>query len=261
MHSVADGQVIIITGVSQGIGLQVATTLINDGHILALIDKKPIKDPVLLSHLRSSPRRVKKWQIDVTNKKDINEAVKEIVSLWGRVDAIINIAGEKLYTAYENILPNQFDKVIKSNLNGPFYLCNQVIPIMKQQEYGKIINMASRSGMEFYAEGTAYCTSKAGLIAFSQSLAEAMRGTGITVNVLCPATVATVELRKAEPEADFRKMTQVDEIVNVIRVLLRYKNRRTGMIFPFYNLRSFLKAILKTCVQFIKWIPQIKIKI
>jgi len=261
MYSILDGQVIIITGASQGIGLQVATTLINDGHILALFDKKPIVDPVLLSYLRSNPSRVKEWQIDVTNKKDINEAVEEVVSLWGRVDAIINIAGEKLYAAHENILPEQFDKVIKTNLYGPFYLCNQVIPIMKQQGYGKIINMASRSGMEFYAKGTAYCTSKAGLIAFSQSLAEALLETGIKVNVLCPSAVATPELRQEEPEADFRRMTEVDEIVEVIRVLLRLENHKTGTIFPFYNLRSYVKAMLKTCVRFIKWIPQIKTKI
>lgn len=261
MHSILDGHVIIITGTSQGIGLQVALSLIDDGYTLALFDKKPIKDPVLKSKLRSNPRRIREWCIDVTDRNAIDKAVEEIISRWGRIDALINIAGAKLYTAYENILPEQFDSVIKTNINGPYYLCYAVIPIMKRQGSGKIINMASRSGMEFYAEGIAYCASKAGLIGFSQSLAKALRGSGIAVNVLCPSAVATHEFMQEEPELDFARMTKVYEIVDTIRVLLGLKNQRTGMIFPFYNLRSYVKTILKTCIQFIKWIPQIKIRI
>lgn len=261
MDSTSEGKVIVITGTSRGIGLQVALALNNDGHTLALFDKKPIKDPVLKSQLRSNPGRIREWCIDVTDRNAIEDAVKEIISRWGRIDALINIAGEKLYTAYENILPEQFDSVIKTNINGPYYMCYAVIPIMKQQKYGKIINMASRSGMKFYAEGTAYCASKAGLIGFSQALAKALHGSGIAVNVLCPSAVATPELMQEEPEADFARMTKIHEIVDTIRVLLCLKNQRTGMIFPFYNLRSYVKGIIRTCVQFIKWIPQIKIGI
>lgn len=256
-----DEQVIIITGMSRGLGLQTATALINDGYKLALFNRTPVSDPILLSHLHSNPERVREWRVDVTDQRAVAEAVAEVMAEWGRVDALINNAGAKLYTAFENISPEEFDQVIKTNINGPYYLCREVIPIMKQQGYGKIINMASRSGMEFYARGTAYCASKAGLIGFSQSLAEELRGTGITVNVLCPSAVATDEYRQEQPRADLHRMTQVEEISDVIRSLLCCENRHTGMIWPFYDVRSFLKALLKTGIQFIRWIPQLRIRV
>jgi NAD(P)-dependent dehydrogenase (short-subunit alcohol dehydrogenase family) len=251
-------QVLIITGTSQGIGLGVACQLIEDGYNIALFDIAPVRDRQIAEYVRSRPYQVACWQVDVGNREDVVKAVAGVIDRWGRIDGLINIAGAKLYRSYEEITPEEFENVIRTNLNGPYYLCHEVIPHMKRQKYGKIINMSSRSGMEFYAKGTAYCASKAGLIGFSQSLACALRNTEITVNVLCPSGVATSKLSEEQPDVEVRKLLSTGEIVKVIRVILRPQNTITGMVWPFYSLKAMIKAILTHGVQFARWIPQIR---
>ena len=253
--------VVLLTGASRGIGRQIAHTLIRRGYVVAMMSRTAATDPVLREAIDIQGPAVAEWQADVGDYQSVRGVVREVLARWGRIDALINNAGQKLFDEFLQIAPAQFEQVVRTNLLGPVYLCNEVVPVMLRQRYGRIINISSRAGLEFYALGTAYCASKAGLIGFSQSLADALRGTDVTVNVLCPPTVLTPEYLEQVPGLDTRRLVKVEQITRVVLDLLQPDCHMTGRIFPFYSPRSFLRGILLDVGKYLQWLPQLRYRV
>jgi NAD(P)-dependent dehydrogenase (short-subunit alcohol dehydrogenase family) len=251
-------RVVILTGADGAVGRQIARALLSDGYRLALANYGLITDTELRACLDNQPDRAQAWQVDLAEETEMRWFVDEVVRHWGRVDALINMAGLKLFLPFEEMSTDTFRRVNAVNLTAPEVLCSLVVPLMRAQRSGRIINMSSRAGLEFYGSGTVYCASKAGLVGFSQALADALCGTGITVNVLCPPTIDTEEFRQEQPHADFRRLAKLEHITATIRELLRPEDKTTGAIFPYYTLRSYVKATYSALAQHLRWLTGLR---
>lgn len=136
-------------------------------------------------------RRVIGIAADVTNAAQVEAAVKQVVESFGRIDILLNNAGVNVRGPVDGYDEANWDLVQSTNLKAPFLCTRAVAPYMKQQRYGRVINVASMLGQVGLAERAAYCSSKGGLIQFTKVLALEWAPYGITVNALCPGPFAT----------------------------------------------------------------------
>lgn len=226
-----------------------------------MLSRTATTDLALREAIAHRDTKAAEWQADVGDYASVCAVVREVLDRWGRIDALINNAGQKVFDDFLQISPGQFEQVIQTNLLGPVYLCREVLPAMLEQGYGRIISISSRAGLEFYSQVTAYGASKAGLLGFSQSLADGVRGSGVTVNILCPPTVLTPEYLAQRPDLNARRLVKVEQIIRVVLDLLHPNCRVTGRIFAFYSPRSFVKGMLQDVRKYVQWFPQLRYRI
>jgi 3-oxoacyl-[acyl-carrier protein] reductase len=249
-------RVMVVTGSSYGIGRELVCAMVRKPYRLGMLSRTPTQDSAIRRFLHDTPDRLMECRCDVSNPMSIKGAVETIMSRWGRIDGLVNNAGYKLFATLREMTTTDFQRAIATNLCGPFYLCKEIVPIMLRQGFGRIVNMSSRAGLEFYSTGSAYCASKAGLIAFSRSLADELEGSGITVNVLCPSTVLTEEYRKENRQADNKRLIRVEKIVRIVLRLLEAECHETGRVFPLYSGRALMRSVVLDFVKYAGWFAQ-----
>ena len=146
---------------------------------------------------------------DVANQTDCERAAQTALGRWGRIDVLVQAAGIVGATnvTTDKVDPANFDLVMRINVRGIFLMCRAVLPAMRRQKYGRIVNVASISGKEGNAGMLAYSTSKAAVIGLTKVIGkEFADGSGITCNCLAPAVVRT-EMVAAMPAAQVKYMT------------------------------------------------------
>jgi NAD(P)-dependent dehydrogenase (short-subunit alcohol dehydrogenase family) len=182
----------IITGAGGGLGTTFAKKLAEEGAkiILTDVNKELLKQPE--TELTEMGFQPESYVMDVTNKEQIQEVFKQVFEKYGEINILINNAGGSLYTPREldKIQENDWDKVLDVNLKGTFLCCQDVVPYMAKNNYGRIINVSSIGGRTAsLVTGVAYAAAKGGVIAFSRRLAKEVGKDGITVNTIAPGTV------------------------------------------------------------------------
>jgi len=130
-------------------------------------------------------------KIDVTNETEINSAIREVKDKFGRIDILINNAGIALQGDLDKIDVASIDKVLDINLRGQIMCAKAVLPQMKEQKYGKIVNVASVAGLIGFAGSSIYCATKGGIIAFTRALALEVAKDKINVNAIAPGLIDT----------------------------------------------------------------------
>ncbi|MBN9265939.1 MAG: SDR family oxidoreductase [Hyphomicrobium sp.] len=191
------GRIAVVTGGAQGIGRAIAERFIASGAKLAIWDMdKPLADKTAAALGQAS----KAYSVDVTNPESIEAAVKATLTDFQRIDILVNNAGIAGGNAPTWELPiADWQRVIRINLDGPFYCCRAVVPTMIAQKYGRIVNIASIAGKEGNPNAVHYSASKAGVIGLTKSLAKELAQYDISVNAITPAAAKT---------AIFDQMTQ-----------------------------------------------------
>jgi NAD(P)-dependent dehydrogenase (short-subunit alcohol dehydrogenase family) len=189
----------LVSGANRGIGLEVVRQLAMLGHTAILGSRDPDKGREAAARLSSSSQingQVVPLQLDVTDQRSIEEAVAEIVRRFWRIDMLINNAAIN-YDTWQHGITADIDGSVRetfdTNLFGAWRLARAVIPIMRKQKFGRIVNVTSESGsLSSMGGGTpGYSTSKAALNALTRILAAEVRTHGILVNAVCPGWVAT----------------------------------------------------------------------
>lgn len=185
----------IVTGAAQGIGFATAQNLSAAGVNLYLVDYNSEALDAAARDISETGVKVIHQSADVTNKTDIEAFVQAAMKAFGRIDALANIAGgagpRNLYQIDE-FGDDDWDQVITLNLRSTFLACRAVIPIMREQKYGRIVNMSSsvargRTGPVGTAGGRlAYAAAKAGILGLTSQLAKDVGQFGITVNAVMP---------------------------------------------------------------------------
>jgi 2-dehydro-3-deoxy-L-rhamnonate dehydrogenase (NAD+) len=190
-------RIAVVTGGAQGIGRAITERFIASGARVAIWDlDKGLADKTV----KELGQATKAYAVDVTSPDSIDAAVKATLGDFERIDILVNNAGIAGGNAPTWELPvADWQRVLKINLDGPFYCCRAVVPTMIAQKYGRIVNIASIAGKEGNPNAAHYSASKAGVIALTKSLAKELAQYDISINAITPAAAKT---------AIFDQMTQ-----------------------------------------------------
>lgn len=202
-------KVAYITGGSQGIGLGVAKSLLDQGLKVAISGRSNKKLDEAVQSLGGSSDRLMTIQSDVRNLQDEQNAVRDILGKWGQLDIVIANAGIGHYGSIEDLTVDQWNQTIDTNLTGVFHTVKAALdPVLASQGY--IITIASLAGTNFFANGTAYNASKFGLVGFTQALMLDVRQQGVKVSTIMPGSVATHFNGNIPDDADAWKIQPED---------------------------------------------------
>lgn len=193
------GRAAIVTGSGRGIGRATARALANYGARVMVCDINDEWGMEVVKEIRENGVIAEYCHCDVADTLQVKEMVKVTVEAFGTVDILVNNAGiGSVSLPFEEITDEQWEQMIKVDLTAPFYVCREVIPYMKEQKHGKIINISSGSGIIGCEFCSHYASAKAGLIGFTQSIAKELAMDRINVNVIAVPTTQTPMLKETE---------------------------------------------------------------
>jgi NAD(P)-dependent dehydrogenase (short-subunit alcohol dehydrogenase family) len=217
-------QVAIITGGASGIGLSIAQRLSELGVKLALFDLQNIK-----TNFQSSTIF---YKTDITNEEEVIENINKVKADFGRIDILINCAGITGITNTKSHLTDteNIKKVFEINFMGSYFTSKHVLPFMLEENYGRILHIASIAGKEGNAGMLAYSASKAAVIGMAKSQGKEYAETGITINALAPAVIQTAMV-DAMPAEQVKYMTD------------KIPMKRTGTLVEVANLATFIVSL------------------
>ena len=185
-------QVALITGGGNVIGRSVAHRMAAGGIAVIVADYDHGAAENVSGEIKEAGGKAEALAIDVTVAREIKAVVTDVSKRYGRIDVLANIAGGSFYTnRIENFTWAEWKEVVDVNLKGTFLMCREVAPIMQKQKSGRIINTASNYGITGSALRTPYAASKAGIIAFTKTLALELAPDGILVNTVAPGPTDT----------------------------------------------------------------------
>jgi NAD(P)-dependent dehydrogenase (short-subunit alcohol dehydrogenase family) len=188
------GRVVVITGAGQGIGREYAKQFAAAGAVAIIAELNEVKARAVEQEIIAAGGMAMAVKTDVADVASVKQLVDTVVDAYGRVDVLVNNAG--IFTSlkmkpFEEIPLDEWDQVIRTNITGCFLTARAVLPSMKQQSWGRIINITSGSvplGVKNYLH---YVTSKAALIGMTNSMARELGAHGITVNAVQPGGTFT----------------------------------------------------------------------
>ncbi len=199
------GQTAIITGAASGIGIAIAKRLSSEGVKLALLDLNIEKLREIISLF---PAGTMIYELDITDEVRVKDTIDKVSLHFGSVDILVNsagITGQTNIKSHETLTPD-LRKVFDVNYFGSYYTSKYVLPYMLEQNYGRVLHIASIAGKEGNAGMIAYSSSKAAVIAMTKVQGKEYAETGITVNALAPAVIRT-PLVEAMPDEQVEYMT------------------------------------------------------
>jgi meso-butanediol dehydrogenase / (S,S)-butanediol dehydrogenase / diacetyl reductase len=185
------GKVALVTGAGRGIGKGIAMALAKEGVDISAADIIVNNAEDVAEEVKGLGRRSMAAKVDVTKWEEVKGWVDDSFEKLGRIDIMVNNAGVICISPVETLEEKDFDWVMDVNVKGTFLGCKAVIPYMKKQGGGKIINVASIAGKEGFATLAHYTASKFAVVGFTNALAKELAGDNINVNAICPGIVRT----------------------------------------------------------------------
>lgn len=190
-----EDKVVLITGSAQGIGYKMGELFAENGAKIVLSDINEQGVQEAARKLAEKGHDVLGIKADVTNEEDVKQLALETVNHFGRIDVLINNAGTQFISPIEDFPTDKFEQLIHLMLIAPFVTTKHVFPIMKEQKFGRILNMSSVNGLIGFSGKSAYNSAKHGIIGLTRVAALEGAEHGITVNAICPGYVDTSLVR------------------------------------------------------------------
>lgn len=184
------GKVAIVTGASSGLGADAAKAYAEYGADVALIARRKDRIESLAAEIQATGRKALAVQCDVTDEKNVEKAISEIVDYFGKIDILLNNAGIAIRGSVDQLTSEDWDKGMDVNVKGIFLVSKYVVPHMRKQKYGKIVNIASVNAIIADKGALArhvYNTSKAAVRGLTMGMAATYMEENITVNSIGPA--------------------------------------------------------------------------
>ncbi|MEZ0305277.1 MAG: SDR family NAD(P)-dependent oxidoreductase [Hyphomicrobiaceae bacterium] len=228
------GKVALITAAASGIGRATANIIGSEGGRIAAVDTDRARLDQTVAEIEAAGGEAHAYNVDALDERRADSTVTDAAKRFGRIDILVNAVGGSTIIANpaattDTLTLAEWQSLIHFNLTGTFLFTHAVIPVMKQQRSGKIVNLASIAGRgKSSASSSAYATAKGGIIALTTKLANELGPYGINVNAIAPATTLTERIRprweQRPPEArqadidrtPLRRMGEAVDQANVI---------------------------------------------
>jgi NAD(P)-dependent dehydrogenase (short-subunit alcohol dehydrogenase family) len=184
--------VAIITGGGRGIGKGIALKFAEEGCSTVIADVLVTEGKQTAGEISAKGRAAIFLQCDVSNSRQVQDMVEQVIGKFGKVDILVNNAGiGPLPRSIMDVSEEDWDRVLDINLKGVFLCCKAVVPHMKKKRYGKIINISSMGAIAPPAPDIHYTSAKAGILGFTRDLALELAPFGICVNAILPGAILT----------------------------------------------------------------------
>ena len=197
------GRVAVVTGASGGIGKGIAQGFIKAGAKVVLGDMKKEDGEKTVQEFLALGGTACFVETDVSNEQSAENLIQTAICTYGRLDIVVNAAGVSNRNSgnpFTNFKDEDFDRCYNVNLKGMFHVCKAVYPHFKEQNYGRIINVASSVWDSTNPINVPYVASKAGAVSLTRNLAKELGPFGVTVNAICPGYVLTPMYQNSAPK-------------------------------------------------------------
>lgn len=239
---ILEGKNALVTGGSQGIGAAVSLEMAKEGANVCFTYRKHEEEAKKLEQeIKKLGRQAIAVGCDISSFSDAERVVKLALEKFGRIDILVNNAGMNWDGVCWKMTEEQWDRVIEVNLKGYFNFTRHVAPLLKDQKYGKIINITSINGLRGKFGQSNYSASKAGIIGYTKALARELGAFGVNVNAVAPGLIETAMLKEAEArdkivdmamnEIVLKRVGQPEDVANLVVFLASDKARHiTGEV-------------------------------
>ena len=234
-----ENKIAVVTGASQGFGYAIAYRLQKSGAKIINIDKDPKVTEEAVN--KGEINFLDIFQIDITNFDNVKSTVESIVKKHSKIDIFVNNAGIAGPSHKTWEYPNKdWESVINIDLNGAFNCCKAVVPHMIENNYGRIVNVASIAGKEGNPNASAYSAAKSGVIALTKSLGKELADYDISVNCVTPAAAKTKIFDQISQEhinymlskIPRKRFVKVEELASMVAWMVSAENSfTTGAVF------------------------------
>ncbi len=229
--------VVMITGAAGNLGIAVAKAFLKNGARLVLVDRSAERLGRIYPDLVDSADHLLAHSIDLTDATAVAGSVAKALERFGQIDVLVNTAGGyRAGVPLDETSLEDWDFLFNLNARSLFIVCRAVIPSMRRQGSGRIINVASRAGLAGEANASLYSASKSVALRLTESMVAELRLTGVSANCILPGLIDTPANRQAMPNADFSRWVTPESLAEVILFLASDSARDvTGAALPVYG--------------------------
>jgi NAD(P)-dependent dehydrogenase (short-subunit alcohol dehydrogenase family) len=197
-----DDRAILVTGGGRGLGAAICEVLAKEGANVFVGERDPDTAEKSARRLRDQGLSADAVVMDVGSDDDIARAMKHVHDRFGRLDVLVNNAATDVTAPIDEITPEQWDRVLRTNLRGPIMVTRAAVGYMKPRKHGHIVNVASTASKRAWPNASAYHATKWGLLGFSHAMHAELRPHGIKVSAVLPGGMKTPFLLDRFPDID-----------------------------------------------------------
>ncbi|CAN5219781.1 SDR family NAD(P)-dependent oxidoreductase [soil metagenome] len=237
-----ENQVAVISGGANGLGYGIAERIASEGGSIALFDINENQLAAVLKSFKDNGYKAEGYKVDVSSEADVQHAMQMVQTNFGKIDIMVNSAGivGSTNTKITDYPVEEYDKIYAVNLRGAFLMTKHAVKIMEQNNYGRILLIASIAGKEGNPFMTGYSSMKAGVIGLVKGIGKEYAQTGITINGLAPAVIKTAFNDNTAPEQlaymtakiPMGRLGTVEEVASIASwIVSKEASFNTGFIF------------------------------
>jgi len=231
-----EDEVVVVTGATGFLGSAVSKAFVDAGAAVVGVYVVDDELPFFRKTLSGDAKGVVLEKADVTKEGEMDRVASKVVRRFRRIDALVNTVGGYMAGTVEDTTAEAFDRAFTLNLRSAFLACKAVIPTMRNQKRGKIVNVSTRTALRGEAEAFLYAASKSGVNRLTEALAEELMDVNVQVNCVMPSVMDTPANRGWMSKAQIAKAVKTEEVARVIRWLCsKEADPISGAAIPIYG--------------------------